>query len=438
MTLTKIWHQAFLDKRPSLSLGLFRVAVAWTVGCHMIPSFFQMQDNYLATAFKIQNSSFFPASILRLVASSPDWLVWCFVGLFAIPLITFAIGLRTQRSCILMTLSCYYFYALNSYHIGTLSFDILLVTLFLMCVTDYPGDFLSLDSVRRGKADSYKRLRPYFIQRLLQFQLVWMFWYTALGKITAGGNWLTGNPYYHLMHYPLIGVVRAFALRSWLAIHPGVCYGLGVVCVIFELTIPFLWLIPRTRTIGITLGIAFQVMLWATLHVPTIFLFLFPPMMLLFVQPETLVRWIERQQKRTAARGRALLLYDGQCGFCLESITRLRVLDLFGWVDPLDFHTQPDLAKLHPLLTPARCRSEMVLVEPSGRLSGGFDAFARLCLHVPLLMGGTPLVYFPGARWVGTHLYRWVATHRDLLHHNPTCATNQCSVRESGNGSSNA
>ena len=445
MTFTQLWHRAFLEKRPSLSLGLFRLAVAWTVGCHMIPSFFHMADNYLSTACKTQNYAFFPIEILRQVERSPDWLVWAFVALFCVSLASFTLGLFSQASCMLMTLSCYYFYALNNYHIGTLSFDILLVTLFLMCVTNYHGDFLSLDSLRRGKEASYKRLQPYFIQRLLQLQLAWTFWYTALSKITASGNWLTDNPYYSLMHYPPIGVVREFPFRAWLGYHPDLCYGLGIACVIFEFIVPFLWLIPRTRAIAITLGIAFQLMLWATLHVPTIFLFLFPPMMLLFINPEALVQWIETRQALTEKHGRAILLYDGQCGFCLSSVKRLRVLDLFTWVDPLDFHTQPDLAKLHSSLTPEHCHSEMILLEPNGRLSGGFGAFRRLCVRLPLLMGLAPLVYLPGARWVGTRVYQWIATHRYLLHRNSTCATNQCAlpapprgrqaVRSSGNGS---
>jgi predicted DCC family thiol-disulfide oxidoreductase YuxK len=333
-----------------------------------------------------------------------------------------------------MTLSCYYFYALNNYHIGTLSFDILLVTLFLMCVTGYHGDFLSLDSLRRGDVRSYKRLRPFFLQRLLQLQLAWTFWYTALSKITAGGNWITGNPYYALMHYPSIGVMRDFPLRSWLAQQPGLCYNLGVALLVLEFSLPFLWFLPQTRTVGITLGIAFQVMLWATMHVPTIFLFLFPAMMLLFIQPTVLVQWIEARQARHAAQDRAVLFYDGQCGFCLESVKRLRVLDLFGWVDPLDFHAQPDLSRLHRELTPERCRSEMVLLEPNGTLSGGFDAFARLSRRLPLLWWCAPFVYLPGARWVGTRVYRWVALNRYLLHRNAVCATNQCAIGASGNG----
>ena len=438
MRLSHLWHRAFLEKRPSISLGLFRVAVAFTVGAHMIPSFFHMDDNYLSTAFKTHNYSFFPVWTLRLVAQSPDWVVWVFTILFFASLTTFALGLFSQASCLLLTSTCYYFYALNNLHIGTLSFDILLVTLFLMCVSNYPGDFLSLDSLRRGDVRAYKHLRPIAIQCLLQLQLAWTFWYTALSKVSAGGNWLTDNPYYYLMHSPAMGVVRDFPLRAWLGQHPLLCYRLGIALLAFEATVPFLWLIPRTRGVGIALGIAFQLMLWVTLHVPTIFLFLFPPMMLLFIQPETLVRWIKSRQEANATRGRALLFYDGQCGLCLASVKRLRVLDLFGWVDPLDFHRQPDLTKLHPGLTPERCFGEIVLLEPNGRLTGGFEAFARLTTRLPLLFWCAPLVHLPGAPWVGTRAYRWIATHRYLLHRNPTCETNQCAVREAGNGSRRA
>ena len=436
MMLTQLWRRAFLEKRPSTSLGLFRLAVAFTVGAHMIPSFFHMEDNYLSTAFKTKNFSFFPVWILRLIEHSPEAVVWSGAALFCISLATFTFGLFSQASCIVMTLSCYYFYALNNYHIGTLSFDILLVTLCLMCLTGYHGDFLSLDSLRRGDIRAYKRQRPFFIQRLLQLQIAWTFWYTALSKVTAGGNWITDNPYYYLMHYPSIGVVRDFPLRAWLGQHPALCHQLGLTCLAFESLVPFVWFIPKTRPIGIALGIAFQLLLWLTLQVPTIFLFLFPPLMLLFIRPEALVEWIESRHMLSLKHGRAMLLYDGQCGFCVASVRRLRVLDLFGWVDPLDFHKQPDLSAIHPSLTPERCRSEMVLLEPEGRVSGGFEAFARLCLHLPLLMSLVPLVYVPGMGWLGTRVYRWVAKHRYLLHRNAMCATNHCAVRTNGNGSS--
>jgi predicted DCC family thiol-disulfide oxidoreductase YuxK len=433
----RFWHLAFLDFRPSISLGLFRIAVAVTVGAHMLPSFFHMADNYLSTAFKTQNPAFFPAPILTLVAMSPDWVVWAFVALFLLSWLAFAAGLAAQFSAILLTLTCYYFYALNNYHIGTLSFDILLVTLILLCITGFHGDFLSVDSLRTGNVRAYKRPRPYFLQRLLQLQLALTFWHTALNKISAGGNWLTDSPYYYLMHYPPMGVVRNFPLRDFLAQHQGLCNFIGLGVVAMELALPFLWFIPRTRPAGIAIGVIFQLLLWATLHVPTIFLFLFPPMMLLFIRPETLVRWVEARQAVHAERGRAVLLYDGQCGFCISSVAKLRVLDLFGWVDPLDFHAQPELARIHPALTPDRCRSEMVLLEPNGMLTGGFDAFARLARSVPLLWGAALLAGLPGVPWLGRKAYRWVAEHRGLFHRREACRTNQCAATGAADAASN-
>ncbi len=300
--LQEAWHRLFLAERPSLELGLFRVAVAITVGCHVIPSLLELRDNYLTGAFVEYNASFFPIWTLELVAKAPDWVVWLWVSLFGASWAGFLLGFWSQASCLLMTIACYFFYARNALHIGTLSFDILLVTLSLMCVTGYHGDWLSLDSVWRGDPMSHRRQRPFFIQRLLQLQITWTYWYTALSKMTAGGNWLTDHPYYYLMRYPEIGVVRQFPGRAWLAQHPGWCDVIGWSVIACELSMPAMLWIRKTRTFAIILGMAFHVLLLATLHVPTIFFFLFPPQLLLFIEPERLVGWIEAGRARLAAK----------------------------------------------------------------------------------------------------------------------------------------
>ncbi len=437
--MSGLWSQAFLAERPSLSLSLFRFAVAFTVGAHMIPALLVLPDQFLDGAFRTQNGSFFPAVILQWVNGHPDGVIYAVTGLFALSLAAFTLGLWTQASCILMTLTCYYFYARNNFFIGTLSFDILLVTLVLMCVTPYPGDFLSFDSLRRGTPHSERRRRPFFLQRLLQIQLAVTFWHTALNKVSAGGNWLTDRPFYYLMHYPPEGVVRNFPLRGWLAGQPEICYALGIALIVFEFLMPVAWFlpVPRVRGAAIALGIAFQLMLWITLHVPTIFLFLFPPMMLLFLPPESIVRWIEARQARHAARGRALLLYDGHCGLCRASVKQVLILDVFGWVDPLDIHTPADLHSIHPALTLTRCKSEIVLVELNGRLSGGFDAFRRLSRHLPMLWPVWPFLRLPGAGWVGRRVYRWVSLRRYVLHRGPRCKDNQCGLDEPASGNGN-
>ncbi|HEX9781031.1 MAG TPA: DCC1-like thiol-disulfide oxidoreductase family protein [bacterium] len=411
-SLRRLWRRAFLEERPSVGLAAFRPAVALTVGAHVLPSLFELQDNYLRGAFKAKNHWFFPQEILTLIEASPDWLVIGMASCFVLALASFALGLRTQRSAIAMTGGCYYFYALNAMHIGTLSFDILLVTLVLVCATEYPGDALSLDAVRRGDAAAHRHRRPFFVQRLLQLQLTWTFWYTALSKISAGGNWLTGQPFLSLMQYPPEGVVRAFPLRAWLGGQPQLCHWLGVALVAFEFVLPALWWIPRTRRIGIMLGVAFQLMLWGILHVPTIFLFMFPALMGLFVPPERIVSWIEDRRADAQAGARAVLVYDGACGFCRRQVRRLQAADLFGWVRAVDAATLDAPERLAPGLDAARCRRELVLIEPGGRVSGGFAALARLTRRLPLLWWAAPALALPGASWVGGRLYRAVAARR--------------------------
>lgn len=400
--INSIWHRLFLDKRPSIGLAFFRMAVAMTVGLHVIPSFFHLDDNYLSTAFKTQNHVFFPQAILDMVAKSPDAMVLAWVGLFVVSWFCFLIGLFSQISAILLMLSCYYFYALNDFYIGTLSWDILLVTMSLMCVTNYHGDYFSVDALRRSDADAYRRRRPMFIQRLLQLQLASTFFYTALYKVTAEGNWVTGNPIHVLMNYPPMGVTKHFLIKEYLAAAPGLCYGIGLFIVAMELSLPFLLFYPKTRRSAIILGFIFHVVLVLTLDVPAIFLFLFPAQMLLFINPDHIIDWVDAWRRRPPD---LTVIYDGQCGFCRASVARLRVMDLFG---RLSYRPTEEAI------------SEVKLID-GDKVLGGFDAFRRMCFYLPMLYPMLLFVYLPGSTWIGRAAYRFIARRRYWLHQREAC-----------------
>ncbi len=297
-SISRIWNRLFLDERSSVSLGVFRIAAAVTVGTHVIPTLIPLADNYLATAFKEKNPVFFPMWILELIEKSPDGVVLAMVGLFYLCWFFFLIGFITQISCLLMNAACYYFYALNSLHIGTLSWDILLVTLFLMCLTPYPGDHFSVDAfLRRKRGEISAPRRTYFIQRLLQFQLAWTYFYTALCKITPG-NWLTDNPYYYLMNGPFEGVIKSFWGRGVLAASPDLCFALGIAVLTCEILISLGLFIPKVRYAAIGSGVFFHILLLVTMHVPTVFFFLFLPQFLLFIPPEKLIRQCDGARPR--------------------------------------------------------------------------------------------------------------------------------------------
>ena len=426
MPMRKFWNQLFLGYRSSLSISLFRIAVAFTVGFHVIPSFFQLQDNYLSTAFKEVNLSFFTPSIIHWVQQSPDWLVYFFVAFFLLYWFFFLIGFYSRVSCILMMVGCYYFYALNSFHIGTLSWDILLVTLFLMCVTNYHGDYFSLDALRQNNIFAYKKKRPFFIQRLLQMQIASNYFYTGLYKITAQGNWLTDNPLYYLWNYPPEGVTKQFPFREVFASWPELCYWMGVGIVSMELLAPILLFLPRTRLFAIGAGFFFHILLIATLHVPTIFFFLFPAQLLLFINPDQVLGWVKRKRKQHLSTGQSQIVYDGKCHFCRWSIEKLLIMDLFGWLKKVDYHRYEEVRQLHPNLDKEKCHSQLHLIDPNGRLYGGFFIFRRLCLKLPMFYPLIPLFYMPGSGIAGPWVYRWVARNRYLLHGNKNCENNAC------------
>lgn len=427
--MTKIWHKLFLEERPSVGLSFFRIFAALTVGFHVLPTFCHLADNYFPTAFKTLNDNFFTLEVLDLVQQSPSWLIVTFVWIFCVFWFFFLIGLWSRLSCIVMTLACYYFYALNSLHVGTLSWDILLVVLFLMCVSSYHGDYFSLDCLRKGREDSYKTLRPFFVQRLLQIQIAATYFYTALYKITAQGNWLTGNPMYYLMNYPSEGIVKNFILRDYLMNQPALCYWIGISIVTIEILMPFLLFYRKTRFSAIYLGFFFHVILILTFDVPAIFFFLFPPQLLLFIPPESIGHFIEQRRLFNQARKQKYpftLVYDGNCQFCLASIQKLKVMDLFSALSYVDLHTIEDFKDLHSELSKEKALSRLHLIMPGDRIHKGFGVFRRLSLLLPMLYPLSLLFYFPAMSLAGEFFYQLVAKNRYLFHFSRRCKDNAC------------
>lgn len=423
----KIWHILFLEERSSIGLSFFRIAVALTVGFHVIPSFFHLDDNYFSTALKTLNGNFFPFQTLDWVAKSPDALVVFFVVLFLISWFTFLIGLFSQVSCIVLTVSCYYFYALNSFPIGTLSWDILLVTLILMCLTGFHGDYFSADALRSKDIHAYDKRRPFFIQRLLQLQIASTFFYTALYKISSFGNWLVDNPIYYLMNYSPQGVTKNFLLKEWMASQPAFCYWIGILILSMELAMPFLLFNPKTRRTGIMMGIFFHLVLILTFDVPAIFFFLFPAQLLLFIHPQAIVNWINRKRAINQVSPRLKVIYDGHCQFCRRSVERLKVMDLFVKCDYIDYQSVNNLQELHPTLNKELASRQLHLVTVDGRIYGGFFAFRQMAWEMPMMFPLLALMYWPLASWIGSFLYRWIAKNRYLFNFQKTCIDKHCS-----------
>ena len=135
---------------------------------------------------------------------------------------------------------------------------------------------------------------------------------------------------------------------------------------------------------------------------------------------------MDRVRRKNRIKGRSLLIYDGNCGFCRASIRSLCAMDVFGVLEKVDYHARKDLATLHTALKPAACHGQMHLLEPDGKLYGGFAAFRRLTLRLPMLWLLAPLAYFPGMSMLGNPAYRFIAKNRTFFHSAKTCKDNAC------------
>lgn len=109
------------------------------------------------------------------------------------------------------------------------------------------------------------------------------------------------------------------------------------------------------------------------------------------------------------------IVYDGQCGFCVRALTRLRRMarrDVFRLHDANDGRTV--LARF-PMLAGADTGDAMFAITGSGEVFQGFFAFRRMLWASPWLFPLLPLFYAPGAFLLGPRIYAWTARRRRSL-----------------------
>jgi predicted DCC family thiol-disulfide oxidoreductase YuxK len=148
---------------------------------------------------------------------------------------------------------------------------------------------------------------------------------------------------------------------------------------------------------------------------------------------------IAEDTRKTVAptKGKAIVLYDGQCPLCQRSVRSLKRLD---WLKKFHFQDCRDTANLPRTATPlepAKLLEQMHVVTPNRkRAYAGFRAFRWMAWRIPVTWWLAPLMYIPGVPWLGSKLYLGVAKNR---FHLLPCRDGVCELPPRGQktGSSN-
>ena len=110
--------------------------------------------------------------------------------------------------------------------------------------------------------------------------------------------------------------------------------------------------------------------------------------------------------------GSDIVIYDGNCNFCISQVTHLRRLDCCGGrLSFLSLHDQR-VAEAYPDLSYDQLMAEMYEVQPDGTRHAGGDAVRYLSRRLPLLWPAAPILHLPGSANLWRWLYQQVAKRR--------------------------
>ncbi len=109
---------------------------------------------------------------------------------------------------------------------------------------------------------------------------------------------------------------------------------------------------------------------------------------------------------------KTVVVYDGLCGLCTQSVGLIRRLD---WLHRLEYLDAQDWEQVHsrfPRLDQEAILGQIHMVAPDGRVYVGYEGVRRILKDLPLAFWLYPLLFLPAITWLGPRIYRWIAAHR--------------------------
>lgn len=127
-----------------------------------------------------------------------------------------------------------------------------------------------------------------------------------------------------------------------------------------------------------------------------------------------------------------VVIYDGDCNFCIGQVKNLRRLDCCGGrLSFLSLH-DPRVAERYSDLTHEQMMAQMYVIDGQGRRHGGGDAVRYLSRRLPLLWIAAPILHIPGTAGLWRRMYNQIAKRRYKIagkkNGGPTCENDACSV----------
>ena len=123
------------------------------------------------------------------------------------------------------------------------------------------------------------------------------------------------------------------------------------------------------------------------------------------------------------ANEKPVVVYDGECPFCIEQIERFQRLDKHRHFEYIP-RQEPGLEEKFPILTQGDFNSGMRLIRTDGTVDVGADAIYQIVRRLPGINLVAWLYCVPGITQIAREVYKWIAANRKKL--GRTCDTGAC------------
>jgi predicted DCC family thiol-disulfide oxidoreductase YuxK len=129
---------------------------------------------------------------------------------------------------------------------------------------------------------------------------------------------------------------------------------------------------------------------------------------------------------------KTVVVYDGLCGLCTQSVWLIKRLDWLRRLEYLDAQDWPTVHARFPQLDQDAILGQIHMVTPDGRIYVGYEGMRRIIRYFPLVFWLYPLLFLPGITWLGPKVYQWIAAHRyqisRRLGHPVSCENGTCKI----------
>ena len=136
---------------------------------------------------------------------------------------------------------------------------------------------------------------------------------------------------------------------------------------------------------------------------------------------------MENKEKNKSRSEKAVLIYDGGCPICGNTVVWIKEHELKDAFEMLPCQSE-ERKRRYPFMEVATCMQAMQLVLPDGTVLAGEKALPEIVKRLKRYHAAAALFLVPGSTAVARVFYRWFAErryrianllfpHKDRLHH---------------------